>query len=155
MIIPLFIGFSRFGLNNTHWAIVLPYLTNVFGIFLMRQFFVTLPKELEESAKIDGAGPYRTFLLIVIPQSGPMLSALAIMTFNGSWNNYFAPLVFISNWRKMTLPLGIAALRGYMGSGNLSVVMAGVTLAMLPVLLVFLCAQRFFIQGLSMSGIKG
>jgi multiple sugar transport system permease protein len=155
MIIPLFIGFNRLGLSNTHWTIILPYLTNVFGVFLLRQFFVTLPRELEESAKIDGAGPYRTFLFIVIPQSGPMLAALTIMTFNSSWNNYFTPLVFISDWRKMTLPLGIAALRGYMGSGNLSVVMAGVTLAMVPVLFVFFGAQRFFIQSLSMSGIKG
>ncbi len=154
-IIPLFIGMSSVNLTDTLLSIILPYLTSIFGIFLMRQFFVTLPKELEDSAKIDGAGPYRTFFSIILPQAGSSLSALGIIAFNNCWNNYFTPLIFINSWEKMTLPLGIAALRGFMGSGNLSAVMAGVTLATLPVIIVFLFAQRFFIEGLAMSGIKG
>ena len=148
-------SFSSFSLTDTLLSIILPYLTSIFGIFLMRQFFVTLPKELEDSAKIDGAGPYRTFFSIILPQAGSSLSALGIIAFNNCWNNYFTPLIFINSWEKMTLPLGIAALRGFMGSGNLSAVMAGVTLATLPVIIVFLFAQRFFIEGLAMSGIKG
>ena len=154
-IIPIFIGMSKLGLVDSHWSITLPYLTSVFGIFLMRQFFITLPKELEDSGKIDGAGPLTTFLYIIMPQAGASLSALGIITFNNSWNNYFTPLIFINSWEKMTLPLGIAALRGYMGSGNLAAVMAGVTLAIVPVLLIFIFAQRFFIEGIAMSGIKG
>ncbi|MHB8064650.1 MAG: carbohydrate ABC transporter permease [Ruminiclostridium sp.] len=153
-IIPIFIGMSKLRLVDTHWSITLPYLTSAFGIFLMRQFFAALPKELEDSGKIDGAGPLATFLFIIMPQAGAPLSALGIITFNSCWNNYFTPLIFINSWEKMTLPLGIAALRGYMGSGNLSAVMAGVTLAIIPVLVIFLFAQRFFIEGIAMSGIK-
>jgi multiple sugar transport system permease protein len=154
-IIPLFIAMSRMKLTNTLASIILPYLTSMFGVFLLRQFFSTLPRELEDSAKVDGASPYRTFFWIILPQAGPSLSALGIITFNNTWNNYFTPLIFISSWNKMTLPLGIAALEGYMGSGNLSAVMASVTLAILPVLIIFLLAQRFFIEGLALSGIKG
>ena len=117
-IIPLFIGMSSVNLTDTLLSIILPYLTSIFGIFLMRQFFVTLPKELEDSAKIDGAGPYRTFFSIILPQAGSSLSALGIIAFNNCWNNYFTPLIFINSWEKMTLPLGIAALRGFMGSGG-------------------------------------
>jgi multiple sugar transport system permease protein len=154
-IIPLFIAMSRMKLTNTLASITLPYLTSMFGVFLLRQFFTTLPRELEDSARVDGASPYRTFFQIILPQAGPSLSALGIITFNSTWNNYFTPLIFISSWDKMTLPLGIAALEGYMGSGNLSAVMASVTLAILPVLLFFLIAQKFFIEGLALSGIKG
>lgn len=154
-IIPLFIAMSRMKLTNTLASIILPYLTSMFGVFLLRQFFATLPRELEDSAKVDGASPYRTFFWIILPQAGPSLSALGIITFNNTWNNYFTPLIFINSWNKMTLPLGIAALEGYMGSGNLSAVMASVTLAILPVLIIFLIVQRFFIEGLALSGIKG
>ena len=96
-IIPLFIGMSSVNLTDTLFSIILPYLTSIFGIFLMRQFFVTLPRELEDSAKIDGAGPYRTFFLIILPQAGSSLSALGIIAFNNCWNNYFTPLIFINS----------------------------------------------------------
>lgn len=153
-IIPLFIGLSRLSLTNTGLSLVLPYLSSVFGIFLLRQFFLSLPKELDESAKIDGAGYLCIFIRILLPQCTNALAAFGILSFLQSWNNYFVPLIFIRTWERMTLPLGIASLQGYMGSGNLSELMAGVTIAVLPITIVFIFSQRYFIEGITMSGIK-
>jgi multiple sugar transport system permease protein len=154
-IIPIFLLMSKFQLVDNHLSLILPGLTSAFGVFLLRQFFLTMPQELFDAARIDGAGPWRMYWNIALPQSGPALAALTIITFNQSWNDYFTPLIFINTWENMTLPLGIAALRGRLESGNPSVVMAAVALAILPVLILFLAAQRYFIEGVTMSGIKG
>ena len=154
-IIPVFVIMRRLGLVDNHLSIILPFLTSAFGVFLMRQFFLTLPQDLFDAAKIDGANIWTTYLRVAVPLSGPALAALTIITFNNTWNNYFYPLIFINTWEKMTLPLGITALRGYLASNSASVVMAAVTLAILPVLLVFLVAQRWIIEGISRTGIKG
>jgi multiple sugar transport system permease protein len=154
-IIPIFIIMRRLGLVDNHWAIILPGLTSAFGVFLLRQFFLTLPQDLLDAAKMDGAGPWTSFVRIALPLAGPSLAALTIITFNGTWNNFFFPFIFINTWEKMTLPLGITALRGYMSSGNASVVMAAVALAIAPVLIIFLLAQRWFIAGVTRTGLKG
>ena len=154
-IIPIFLLMSEFKLVDNHLSLILPGLTSAFGVFLLRQFFLTMPQELFDAARIDGAGPWRLYWNIAIPQAGPALAALTIITFNQTWNDYFTPLIFINTWENMTLPLGIAALRGRLESGNPSVVMAAVALAVLPVLILFLAAQRYFIEGVTMSGIKG
>lgn len=154
-IIPVFIIMRQLGLINTHLALILPGLTSAFGVFLLRQFFLTLPQDLLDAAKIDGAGAWKTFWRIALPLAGPAISALVILTFNGSWNNYFFPLIFLNSWENFTLPLGITALRGFMGSGNPSVIMAAVAMTITPVLIVFLLAQRWFIQGVTQSGLKG
>jgi multiple sugar transport system permease protein len=154
-IIPIFIIMRRLGLVDNHWAIILPGLTSAFGVFLLRQFFLTLPQDLLDAAKMDGAGPWTSFVKIALPLAGPSLAALTIITFNGTWNNFFFPFIFINTWEKMTLPLGITALRGYMSSGNASVVMAAVALAIAPVLIIFLLAQRWFIAGVTRTGLKG
>jgi multiple sugar transport system permease protein len=154
-IIPVFIIMRNLGLIDNLLALILPALINPFGVFLMRQYFLTLPRDLIDAAKIDGAGYWTTFVRIALPLAGPVLSALAILTFNGTWNAYFTPLIFINSWEKMTLPLGMAALRSYMGSGNPSVILAAVTLAILPVLVIFLAAQRWIIEGITTTGIKG
>lgn len=154
-IIPVFIIMRQLKLVDNHLSIILPFLTSAFGVFLLRQFFLTLPQDLIDAAKIDGAGPWTTFLRVAIPLAGPSLAALTIITFNNTWNNYFYPLIFLNTWEKMTLPLGITALRGYMASNSASVIMAAVTLAILPVLLVFLVGQRWFIAGITRTGIKG
>jgi multiple sugar transport system permease protein len=154
-IIPVFIIMRQLGLVDTHWALILPGLTSAFGVFLLRQFFLTLPQDLIDAAKIDGAGPWTTFTRIALPLAGPALSALTILTFNATWNNYFYPLIFLNTWEKFTLPLGITALQGYMASGNASVVMACVAMTILPVLVLFLLAQRWFIQGVTQTGLKG
>jgi multiple sugar transport system permease protein len=148
-------GRLRLGLIDSPYALILPALISPFGVFLMRQHFLTLPHELIDAAKIDGAGYWMTYIQVAIPLAGPALSALGILTFNFIWNAYFQPLIFINTWEKMTLPLGIAALRSYMGAGNPSVILAAVTLAILPVLIIFLAAQRWIIEGMVRSGIKG
>jgi multiple sugar transport system permease protein len=154
-IIPVFIIMRQLGLVDNHLSIILPFLTSAFGVFLLRQFFLTLPQDLIDAGKIDGAGPWTIYWRVALPLAGPALAALGIITFNSTWNNYFYPLIFLNTWEKMTLPLGITALRGYMASNSASVVMAAVSLAILPVLLIFLFAQRWFIAGITRTGIKG
>src|SRR5262245_42388040 len=154
-IIPVFIIMRKLGLVDSHISLILPGLTSAFGVFLLRQFFLSLPQDLIDAAKIDGAGAWTTFTRVALPLAGPAISALTIITFNNTWNNYFYPFIFINSWEKMTLPLGITALRGFMASGNPSVVMACVTMTILPVLVVFMLAQRWFIEGVTQTGIKG
>lgn len=152
--IPMFIMMSKLHLVDTLWSIILPYCTSVFGIFLLRQSFMAIPKAIEDSAKIDGAGYVRLFVQIMLPQVKPALASMAIICINGTWNNYFAPLVFISKWEKMTLPLGMVTLKGYMANGSLATIMAGVTLAALPIFILFICCQKNFVEGLAAYGVK-
>ena len=154
-IIPVFIIMRKLNLVDSHWALILPGLTSAFGVFLLRQFFLTLPQDLLDAARIDGAGAWTTFSRVALPLAGPPIAALTIITFNNTWNNYFYPFIFINTWENMTLPLGVTALRGYLASGSPSVVMACVTMTILPVLLVFLLAQRWFIEGVTQTGLKG
>lgn len=154
-IIPVFIIMRNLGLIDSHWALILPGLTSAFGVFLLRQYFLTLPQDLLDAARIDGAGPWTMFTRVALPLAGPSLAALTILTFNNTWNSYFTPLIFINSWEKMTLPLGVTALRGYMSAGNPAIVMAAVTMTVAPVLLIFILAQRWFIQGITQTGIKG
>ena len=154
-IIPVFIIMRQLGLVDNLWSIILPFLTSAFGVFLLRQHFMTMPQDLIDAAKIDGAGQWLIFRRIALPLAGPSLAALAILTFNTTWNNYFYPLVFLNTAEKMTLPLGITALRGSFSSGNASVVMAAISMTILPILLIFLVAQRWFIAGVTQTGLKG
>lgn len=153
-VIPIFLIMRAFGLIDNHLAVILPGLVSAFGVFLMRQFFLSLPQELLDAAKIDGAGPWGTFWRIALPLSTPALAALGIITFNATWNAYFYPLIFLNSWDRMTLPQGIALLQGYMQSGNPSIVMAAVTLAILPVLIAFIFAQRWIVEAFARTGIK-
>jgi multiple sugar transport system permease protein len=154
-VIPIFLLMRTFGLIDTHLSIILPGLVSAFGVFMMRQFYLSLPQELIDAAKLDGAGPWRLYTRIALPLSTPALAALGIISFNTTWNSYFYPLIFLNSWEKMTLPQGVALLQGYMQSGNPSVVMAAVTLAILPVLVIFLVAQRWIVDAFVNAGIKG
>ncbi|MBV8226142.1 MAG: carbohydrate ABC transporter permease [Verrucomicrobia bacterium] len=154
-VIPIFLLMRSFGLVDTHLSIILPGLVSAFGVFMMRQFYLTLPQELIDAAKLDGAGPWKVYTRIALPLSVPALAALGIISFNTTWNSYFYPLIFLNSWDKMTLPQGVALLQGYMQSGNPSVVMAAVTTALLPVLLVFLVAQRWIVEAFVHTGLKG
>ena len=154
-VVPLFLMMSALNLVDTHWAVILPLATNAFGIFLMRQFFLTLPRELIEAARIDGAKQFTIFWRVALPLAKPSLAALAIITFTNTWNSYFLPLVFLNSWEKMTLPVGMFALSNVYGSGNVSVIMAAVGLAVCPLLILFLVAQRHIISGMVGSAIKG
>jgi multiple sugar transport system permease protein len=154
-IVPMFLMMSAVNLVDTQWAVILPLATNAFGVFLMRQFFLTIPRELIEAARIDGANHFTIFWRVALPLAKPALAALAIITFTNTWNSYFLPLVFLNSWEKMTLPLGMFALSNVYGAGNVSVIMAAVGLAICPVLILFLAAQRHIISGMVGSALKG
>jgi multiple sugar transport system permease protein len=153
-IIPIYLGFAQVGLLNRPIGLVLMYLTSSFGVFLVRQFMRSQPKALEEAALMDGASYFKIFYRISLPQLRPALSALGIITFTQTWNYYFQARVLLEPQQAMTLPVAMDLLRGYLASGNLSVVMAAMSMAVLPVILIFLLAQRLVIEGVAMSGIK-
>jgi multiple sugar transport system permease protein len=154
-IIPIFILIRLLGLLDLHESLIIPSLVSAFGVFLLRQFFLKVPSELEDAARIDGAGFFTIFRRILLPLAGPGLSTLAIFAFNFYWNEFFRPLLFLSSWERMTVPVGLTILRGYMGTGNISAIMAGISLAVFPVLVLFLFAQRYLIEGITLTGLKG
>jgi multiple sugar transport system permease protein len=153
-ILPIYLGYAKVGLINRPIGLALMYLTSSFGVFLVRQFMLSQPKALEEAALMDGAGWFKIFWRISLPQLRPALSALGIITFTQTWNYYFQAKVLLSKDASMTLPIAMDLLRGYLASGNLSVVMAAMSMSILPVVLLFLIAQKFVIEGITMSGIK-
>ncbi len=153
-ILPIYLGYAKIGLINKPIGLALMYLTSSFGVFLMRQFMLSQPKVLEEAALMDGAGYWKIFWRISLPQLRPALSALGIITFTQTWNYYFQAKVLLGPQNAMTLPLAMDILRGYLASGNLSVVMAAMSMSVLPVILLFLLAQKFVIEGVTMSGIR-
>ena len=125
------------------------YLTSSFGVFLVRQFMRSQPKALEEAALMDGAGYFKIFFRISLPQLRPALAALGIITFTQTWNYYFQARVLLEPQDAMTLPIAMDVLRGYLGSGNLALVMAAMSMSVLPVILLFLLAQRMVIEGVA------
>jgi len=153
-IIPIYLGFAQIGLLNRPIGLALMYLTSSFGVFLMRQFMRSQPKALEEAALMDGAGYFKIFYRISLPQLRPALSALGIITFTQTWNYYFQARVLLEPQDSMTLPIAMDMLRGHLGAGNLAVVMAAMSMAVLPVIILFLLAQKLVIEGVTMSGIK-
>lgn len=153
-ILPIYLGYAKMGVINQPVGLALMYLTSSFGVFLMRQFMLSQPKELEEAALMDGAGYFKIFRRISLPQMRPALSALGIITFTQTWNYYFQAKVLLGKEASMTLPLAMDVLRGYLQSGSLSLVMAAMSMSILPVVLLFLIAQKFVIEGITMSGIK-
>ena len=153
-IIPIYLGFAKVGLLNRPIGLALMYLTSSFGVFLVRQFMRSQPKALEEAALMDGAGYFKIFFRISLPQLRPALAALGIITFTQTWNYYFQARVLLEPQDAMTLPVAMDVLSGYLGSGNLALVMAAMSMSVLPVILLFLLAQRMVIEGIAMSGIK-
>ena len=153
-IVPLFLVMSKLELTNTLWALILPGIFSGFGIFLLRQHFLALPVELEEAARIDGAGHLRTFFRIVLPLSGPALATLGILCFTYWWNDLLLPLVMISDTDRQTLPVGLVLLAGRFSTGSLGTIAAGIAMAIVPVLVVFIAAQRYIVQSIASSGLK-
>jgi multiple sugar transport system permease protein len=153
LMIPTFLMFSRIGITDTLAAAFVPWLASAFGIFLMRQFFLSLPKELEEAATLDGCGPFRTFLRIVLPLAKPALATLAIFTLLGSWNDLIWPLVAISDEKAYTLQVGLTTFQGTRRT-QFELLMAGNVVATLPLLAGFVFAQRWFVASMSFTGVK-
>lgn len=152
--IPTFVLVRVLGLLDTHEAVYLPALVNVLGIFLLRQFFLTIPKELDEAAKIDGAGHLRILWQIYVPLSWPSLSALAIVIFQAAWNDFFWPNLYLSSPEKMTLPVGLVALQGLYGSGSPAVMFAAITMILVPILILFIFTQRALTESLATTGLR-
>lgn len=154
--IPTFLGLAQFNLTNSHFALIVPQIFGMggaFGIFMMRQYFITVPNELVEAAKIDGCSNTRTFLKIVLPMASSTMASLVIYTFFNSWNDYFLPLIYLSDSKLYTSTLALSLFANEVGvSWNL--VMAASLVSTLPLLIVFFCAQKKFIESLAMSGIK-
>ncbi len=157
-LIPLFQMFRAWGLSNTHWPLLLIQTvgaSSVFATFIMRQFFITLPTELEEAARIDGLSRLKIFWTIALPLSKPALAAVAIFTFLHSWNSFLEPLVFISSRELFTLPVALVNFTDAYGGEMWNVQLAASTMSAIPVLIVFVIAQRHFIEGLAHTGLKG
>ncbi len=153
-ITPLFILVRYLGWINSYPGLILPGIFSAFGTFLLRQFFLTLPRELEEAAFLDGASHWTVFTRVIVPLAGPALATLAVFAFMASWNAFLWPLFVVNDLELMTLPVGLATLHGrYLTQWNL--VMAGSVIAVVPMLIVYLFAQRYFVQGVVLSGIKG
>jgi multiple sugar transport system permease protein len=154
LMIPTYIMFSRLHLVDTLAAAFLPWLASAFGIFLMRQFFLSIPVELEEAAALDGCSRWQTFLRVVLPLARPALATLAIFTLLGAWNDLVWPLIAINNEDLFTIQLGIANFQGTRRT-QWSLLMAGNVVATLPLIVFFLFAQKHFIATMTMSGLKG
>lgn len=154
-LVPRFVLFHWLGIYDTHIALILPQVFNILGIFLLRQFFITIPNELSEAAKIDGSGHLRIWLQIVMPLAKPAVISLFILGFVWNWNDYMNPLIFIKTTRLFTIPVGLFAYVEEMEFSRHNLIMAGATCAIIPLLLVFLICQRHFIEGLASTGIKG
>ena len=152
--LPLFLLMKQLGLVNSGWGVVVPALASVFGIFLVRQYARSIPDELLEAARIDGAGELRIFFAIVLPLLKPVLVTLAIFTFLGAWNDFMWPLIVLTDQQQYTLPVALASLsREHIM--DVELMMAGAVVTVLPVLLLFLLLQRYYIQGLLLGSVKG
>lgn len=151
--ITSFILIDGIGLYDSLWALIVPAFVNAFGVYLCKQFCDEIPRELMESAKIDGAGNLRIYYKIVLPQIRPALGALAIFTFMEYWNDYLNPLIYLTSTNNMTLPLALSYF-STMHSSDLSATMAAAALIMIPTAIVFIIFQKQFIKGISMTGMK-
>jgi multiple sugar transport system permease protein len=152
--VPKFLIINQLGLVDNLFGIALPDLAEVFGVFFMTQFFKSLPKELEEAASIDGAGTFRTFRQIILPNTYPALAALAILRFQGEWNAFQWPLIVVRSPDHLTLPLGLASFQGLFGV-NWNWVLAGAMFNAVPIILLVIFFQKYFIRSATSSAVKG
>lgn len=152
-LIPTFLIVRWLGWVDTYQGLVIPKMCAFFGVFLMRQFFMSFPAELEDAAAIDGCSRWRALWQIVLPLCGPAVAALAIFAFTGAWNDFLWPLVIINSEEMKTIQLGLSSMKGELSDWGL--IMAGATLSALPLLALYLLLQQYFVRGVVMSGLKG
>lgn len=157
LVIPLFALMSRLGLVNTYAALILPFAVGPFGVFLMRQFMLGVPDSLLEAGRIDGASEFFLFWRVALPLVTPGLATLGILTFLGSWNNFIWPLIVLNDEQLYTLPVALAtfAIDPNRSQGSNGLLMAGSLVVVLPVIVVFIALQRYFVRGIALTGIKG
>jgi len=157
ILVPQYVLVQRLGWLSTYQGLIVPEaaMTFAFGVFLLRQFFVTIPSELEDAARIDGADPWQIFTRIVLPLSQPVLGALAIFAFRSAWNDFLWPLIAVNKPDMFPLPVALALLRGAYAAESYGPIMAGAVLSALPLLIVFLVANRRIVEGVRVSALKG
>ncbi|NOU86114.1 ABC transporter permease subunit [Paenibacillus sp. LMG 31460] len=153
-IIPQFILMSKLGLVDTHLALILPGLINPFGIFMIRQTMMSISYTYDEAAYMDGASRLWVFLKVILPMSFPAIAVTSVISFIAHWNDFFRPLIFLNSFEKMTLPIGMTALTGAFGTGNLSSILAGVTLSLIVPLLFYIFGQKYLLDGITAGGLK-
>ena len=152
--VPLFVLVANLGLVDSYPGLILPFLVTPFGVFLMRQFIVGLPDDLLDAGRVDGASELRIFRQIILPLCGPGLATLGILTFLGSWNNFLWPLVVAQTQDHYTLPVALALFSTGQNVTNYGLLLAGATVVVAPIVIVFLILQRRFIEGIATTGIK-
>ena len=154
LFVPQFVLVSNLGLTNTYGGLILPFLAGPFGVFLMRQFLLSIPDDLIEAARVDGAGEWRIFLQVILPLCRPALATLGILTFLASWNNFLWPLVVATTEDKYTLPVALALYSVGQNRTDFGLLLAGAVVVVVPVLIVFLMLQRHFLRGIATTGLK-
>ena len=152
--LPLFLLLKNMGLINTYWGVIIPGMSSIFGIFLVRQYALAIPDEMLDAARVDGASEFRIFWSIVVPGIVPILATLAIWTFLATWNDFMWPLIVLSDESHYTLPVALANLAGEHVQDT-ELMMAGSVITIIPVMLVFLFLQRYYIQGVMAGSVKG
>lgn len=154
IMIPQFIIVKNLGLNDSHWSLILINLFSAFGVFLLRQFMLGIPEELSEAARMDGCGELRIYSEIILPMSKPGIATLTVFTFNFMWNDYMAPMIYLTTDNLRTIQLGLATFRTQYGS-EYGLIMAGTICALIPMLIIFIIGQRYLVEGIAFSGLKG
>lgn len=152
--IPQFVLISKMGLNDTHLGLILMQSFSAFGVFLIRQFYLSIPNELCEAARIDGLNEYGIFRKVVFPLGKPAMATLTIFTFTNVWNDFMGPLIYLKTQEKKTVQLGIRTFISQYGA-DYAYIMAASVCSLIPVVIIFLSCQRFFVEGVAASGIKG
>jgi len=151
--LPLFLLMRSLGLVNTYWGVIIPGVAPVFGIFMVRQYALSLPDDLLDAARVDGASEFRIYRSIVLPLLRPILVTLGVFTFMGAWNDFMWPLIVLTDETRYTLPVALANLLGEHAQ-DMELMMAGSVLTVLPVLVLFLALQRSYVEGIAMGGVK-
>jgi multiple sugar transport system permease protein len=154
IVIPMFLVMQQLGWVNSYKALILPWAFTAFGTFLLRQFFMTIPKELEEAARIDGCGHLRILRSVIIPVSAPAIAVLAVFTFITYWNSFLWPLIIVNDTIKMTVPLGLQLFLGQQAQ-RWELLMAAATISMVPTVILVLALQKYLVKGIALSGLGG
>jgi multiple sugar transport system permease protein len=154
IMIPQFLIIKFLGLNDSHWSLILINLFNAFGVFLLRQFMMSIPNDLSEAARIDGCGEFHIYSQIILPICKPGIATLVVFTFNFMWNDYMAPMIYFTSDNLKTIQIGLAAFRSQYGS-EYGLIMAGTVCALIPMLIIFFIGQKYLVEGIANSGLKG
>jgi multiple sugar transport system permease protein len=152
--IPVYLFIRNMGWLDTYWALIVPGVSSSFSVFLLRQFFLQIPVELDEAARLDGAGDFRIYWKVILPLSGAALATAAAFSFFGVWTDFFGPMIYTNSTEMRTLEVGLSVFKNSYGGSNWPLQMTAAVIVMLPLLVVFLFCQRYFVRGVMLGSIK-